>query len=192
MATIPVQKTCCDARTRPGCLRCVKKYYAKSKKKSFGGCGCDSNKYKLAKDLWMVRDALGASKCPNDCSAVFDTTSECYRHALGFHENPDKNCPESYTTCPIDGCSSKFKRKYMEDHLYLHECLYCYVCRIPKPRTEFVRHIKDHAMNALKHTVKIHEHHPSELRNFKRDVEDDWISNDAMNGLKNYIKDMLK
>ena len=98
VATIPVQKTCCDARTRPGCLRCVKKYYSNKNKVSFGGCGCNSNKYRLATDLWMVRDAVGDSKCPNDCGAIFDTTSECYKHSTGKHEIPDKNCPESYTT----------------------------------------------------------------------------------------------
>lgn len=191
VATIPVQKTCCDARTRPGCLSCVRRYYRNTKKKSFGGCGCDSNKYRLAKDLWMVRDAVGCSKCPNECGERFDTTSECYKHATGDHENPEKNCPESYMTCPIYGCGAKFKRKHEEEHKYLHDCMYCHVCGRPVFRDDFVRHVKDHMMSIIRFTVSIHEDHPGELKNFKKTVGDSWVTDDDTKNLKNYVERIL-
>ena len=95
------------------------------------------------------------------------------------------------TTCELDGCSAKFKRKDAAYHAYLHECLYCYVCGCPVLKTDFVRHIKGHMVNLTRFTVNIHEDHPGELRDFKRIVEDSWHSDDNMFGLKKYIEHIL-
>ena len=136
--------------------------------KSINGCGCTvttqyrgtssilvasaaENKksheiYRHAKDLWMIRDLLGKSKCPNEgCGVEFDTTAELHRHMNGTHET--NNCILSYCKCEVPGCNFFGIRKDVEGHhkKMVHDFTACHVCQQPVRNSNYKYHIAEHA-----------------------------------------------
>ena len=135
---------------------------------SINGCGChvttqyrgtmsihirnaaenkkSNDMYRHAKDLWMIRDLLGKSKCPNEgCDNEFDTTAELQRHMQGTHET--NKCNLSYCKCEIPGCNFFGIRKDVENiHKKLvHDFTACHVCQQPVRNSNYKYHIAEHA-----------------------------------------------
>lgn len=171
-STLPVHLLCCEsARSRPACLKCTRECYKLNNKpdqhkkayliNSFNNCGCkiktqqkiyghykkvkSHGVYKHTQELWMIRDLLGESECPNMCGCKFETTAELYRHVCGEHKT--HNCMNAYTACSIVGCTFKGLRKDIEEHVqecHSNKYVYCHVCKNNITKNAFRAHIHEH------------------------------------------------
>ena len=167
LVTLPVHSMCCEqaAQMNPGCLSCVRSYYELNKrpidraehKKSWGGCGCDmypssarsaSRFYTHTRQLDMMRNLFGPSKCPNeDCIVACKTTAELRRHLNGQVNSCDKNPACQKAMCKCEYCGFFGKREIVngEHYLHNHSNIYCRICDRQVPYKDAQYHYNYHA-----------------------------------------------
>ena len=166
LVNLPVHGTCCEnaKSSTPACLSCVRSYLKLNDKqrnrpsqcKSWAGCGCTiqpqvvgSSAYFHAKQLDMIRNAIGPSYCHHeDCTASFSTCAELRRHLTGTSTPSDThgNCKEAMMRCPHENCHFFGKRKVVEGQHYrdFHCKVFCHICKLYVLRPSFAKHVKDH------------------------------------------------
>lgn len=146
--------------------------------------------YRHAKDLWMIRDLLGKSKCPNKgCGCEFDTTAELQRHMNGSHET--NNCILSFVKCPVPGCNHFGIRKDVEGShkRMVHDFTVCHVCQHPIRNSNYKYHIAEHATHLEMSIIEgMLMNNSKSNEEFKKIVEQSEQMQQSIKTLSDFIK----